>query len=198
MIALIASCLYSIWHVRWLAPSLEFIWEKIHYLINAGAGEKMFYAKRRHNNPLISRCRHQYAESVCSGKQRNIEMEEGQAITSDTSFYDKCKAYLNVEDPERYNYYEFKALIERRINRRGDFDYEIGSIFRTNADCYEIPDEEDNLLTNITAAIYMILKEKEIYLGIDDLKNTVYTYLSEAAGVERSEDIWIFLENYNL
>ncbi|CAG9321872.1 unnamed protein product [Blepharisma stoltei] len=105
-------------------------------------------------------------------------MEEGQAITSDNSFYDKCKAYLNALDQESYNYYHLKASIERYINDRVDLKPCIlGGIFVNTVDIYDTSEEElSNDLKAITAAMYMILKDKEIYLGIDDLKNTIYTY----------------------
>src|SRR5574343_655646 len=138
--------------------------------------------------------------NIYSGKehvQEEIQMEEEQKIKSDASFYDKCKAYLNNVDPTNDTYYSLKQVIEAFIKDKVDLnEYIKGNVFSTNAECYETPEEISDVLKNITAAMYMILKEKAIDLGIgNSLKDAIYTDLNSAVGIEVSGEIISFLEH---
>jgi len=119
-------------------------------------------------------------------------------IKEDVSFYQRCKNYLNVTDPEGYNYYSMKQAIESYIKMEVDLNmYIMGNIFGTNADCYETPEEVSDVLKNTAAAVYMILEEKSINLDIcNNLIDALYTCLNNAVGVEISDEVFDFLKNY--
>ena len=125
-------------------------------------------------------------------------IEIGEKIKSDASFYDKCKAYLNNVDPTNTTYYSFKQVIEVFIKDKVDLNsYITGNIFATNAECYEKLEIVSEVLKSITAAVYLILKDQDINLGIgNNLKDAIYTDLSDAVGVELSGEVICFLEDY--
>jgi hypothetical protein len=133
-----------------------------------------------------------------SGIYYKYKMEERQFIESDDGFYNKCKAYLNSVDPESYCYFSFLQVIESFMKMDVDLnDYIKGNIFVTNAECYETPEEISEALTGITAAVYMIIKDKGIILTSDgNLKTGIRANLTHAVGNEMSEEIMVFLENY--
>ena len=101
-------------------------------------------------------------------------------------------------DPTSDPYYLLKASIESYIKNEVDLNQYIkGNIFATNAECYETPEEISEIFKNITAAVYIILRDKEINLGIgNNLKDAIYTDLSDAVGVDMSGEVIGFLENY--
>lgn len=76
-------------------------------------------------------------------------------------------------------------------------DYIKGNIFVTNAECYETKEEVSNALKEITAAVYIVLEDKGIILTSDyNLKIGIKANLSYAVGNKMSEEIMVFLENY--
>lgn len=125
-------------------------------------------------------------------------MEERHQIKSDTSFYNKCKAYLDNIDPKSYCYLSLLETIESYMKMEVDLnDYIKGNIFVTNAECYETKEEVSDALKEITAAVYIVLEDKGIILTSDyNLKIGIKANLSYAVGNKMSEEIMVFLENY--
>lgn len=161
----------------------------------------------RENTSFLQRKRHKFnytsddESTTISGKEHveeEIEMKQQEQIKSDTSFYQKCKAYLDNVDSKSYAYITLKQAIESYLKEEIDLnEYIKGNIFVTNAECYETAEEISNVLKRATAAVYIILVDKAVTLtGYDNLKDGVSADLSYAIGVDMSGEIMSFLENY--
>lgn len=132
--------------------------------------------------------------------EKDIEMKEEKQIKSDTNFYDKCKAYLKIVNPKNDTYFSIKHTITTDVIKNKQAASQSNkSIFATNFDNYTTLEEQQELLQEFTAAMYVLytdeqnLMEKEEYSNAQEL---ILANLTEVVGNKIAGEVIDFLEHY--